>query len=243
MTRITVMSVLIAAIPLAGCRTDYEDMTPAQRVAYSHVGSTYSYKPDPDAPVQVTYRIDDHRFVSLENYDKCYGDNYYNDTRLGIHQKVWTGSPTDYRGRVVVDDPSGLNIVLPTAENTTCGDRGCTNSLAYSTDSGRTFKWLDYKQYSSHPSEDSEKYKIAVTANALYIVKADAVNLEHSKGAYVRKGPLYPMVDLTNLDERKGRWETGDEAPPFPVGLRTPSGQDHFTCDASIRSAGQPKTP
>ncbi len=162
MPRITAMSLLVALLTLAGCRTDYKDMTPAQRVAYSHVGSTYSYKPDPNAPVQVTYRIDDHRFVSLENYDKCYGDNYYNDTRLGIHQKVWTGSPTDYRGRVVIDDPSGLNIVLPTAENTTCGDRGCTNSLAYSTDSGRTFKWLDYKQYSSRPSEDSENFTIPV---------------------------------------------------------------------------------
>ncbi|WP_156393400.1 T6SS immunity protein Tli3 family protein [Burkholderia sp. Leaf177] len=243
MKRIATVSLLIAVLALAGCQTNYEDMTADQRAAYSQVGSTYSYKPDPNAPVQVTYRIDDHRFVSLENYDKCYGDNYYNDTQLGIHQKVWTGSPTDYRGRLVIDDPSGSNIVLPTSENTTCGERGCTNSLAYSTDAGRTFHWLDYLKYSSRPSEASEKYKIAVTTNALYIVKADAPNLEQSKGAYVRKGPLYSMVDLTHLDGTKGLWETGDKAPQFPAGLRSPSGQDRFTCDASIRSAGQPKTP
>jgi hypothetical protein len=202
-----------------------------------------SYKPDPNAPIQVTYRVDDHRFVTLENYDRCLGDNYYNDTRLGIHTKVWKGVPTDYRGRLVIDDPSGMNVVLPTARNTTCGDRGCTNKFAYSTDSGRTFRWLDYQKYSFSPSEDSEKYKIAATKNALYIVKADAPNLEQSKGAYVRKAPLYPAADLSNLDATKGLWETGDNAPQFPAGLRTPSGQDRFTCDASVRSAGQPTTP
>jgi hypothetical protein len=72
---------LIAVLMLTGCQTSYEDMSVAQRAAYSSAGS-YVYKPDPTAPVLVTYRVDDHRFVSLENYDHCYGDNYYNDTRL-----------------------------------------------------------------------------------------------------------------------------------------------------------------
>ncbi|WP_213779763.1 hypothetical protein [Caballeronia sp. dw_276] len=236
MKRIATVSLLIAVLALAGCQTDYEDMTADQRAAYSHVGSTYSYKPDPNAPVQVTYRIDDHRFVSLENYDKCYGDNYYNDTRLGIHQKVWTGSPTDYRGRLVIDDPSGSNIVLPTSENTTCGERGCTNSLAYSTDRGRTFRWFDYLKYSSRPSEASEKYTFAVTKDALYIADKAQYN------THVTKLPLAFQIEL-NKPYPQGlhpdsAWATNKKL--LPEGLHTPSGQDRFTCDASIRSAGQP---
>jgi hypothetical protein len=243
MKNLALASLLISVLTLAGCQTDYEDMTAAQRAAYRRASSIYTYKPDPSAPIQVTYRVDEHRFVTLENYDRCFGDNYYNDTRIGVHQKVWTGEPTDYRGRLVIDDPSGTNMVLPTARNSSCGDRGCTVKLAYSTDSGRTFSWLPYIRNSPRPSEDSDNYTIAVTTHSLYIVQTDPPHLEQSKSAYVRKAPLYPLVDLTNLDRSKGVWETGDKAPPFPSGLRTPSGQDRFTCDASIRSAGQPKTP
>ncbi|WP_213779764.1 hypothetical protein [Caballeronia sp. dw_276] len=239
MKRIATVSLLISVLTLAGCQTDYEDMSADQRATYSHVGSTYSYKPDPNAPVQVTYRIDDHRFVSLENYDKCYGDNYYNDTRLGIHQKVWTGSPTDYRGRLVIDDPSGSNIVLPTSENTTCGERGCTNSLAYSTDRGRKFRWLDYLQYSSRPSDDSKKFLIAVTKDKLYVAET------MQDDAYVKGFPLVKDIELDKPYPPGvfGGNFTASRRPSVLSELRSPSGQDRFTCDASIRSAGQPKTP
>ncbi len=243
MKHLTPASLLIAVLTLASCRTDYEDMTAAQRSEYSQKGNFYTFKPDPNAPIQLTYRIDDHRFMTLENYDRCYGDNYFNNTRLGIHQKVWTGDPRGYRGRVVIDDPSGTNIVLPTARNSSCGDRGCKLPLYYSTDSGRTFKRMVYMDNSFDPSRDSEDYTISATKEALYIVRTDPPHFEQGKSAYVRKAPLYPLVDLTNLDRSKGVWETGDKAPPFPSSLRTPTGQDRFTCDASIRSAGQPTAP
>ncbi|MFC4485549.1 hypothetical protein ACFO6P_26485, partial [Cupriavidus campinensis] len=42
---------------------------------------------DYDVPPQVIYRIDDHRFVTLENYRDCHhGVTYYNDTKQGIRQ-------------------------------------------------------------------------------------------------------------------------------------------------------------
>ncbi|MGA7812768.1 T6SS immunity protein Tli3 family protein, partial [Caballeronia sp.] len=104
--------------------------------------------------------------------DLCFGDNYYNDTRIGVHQKVWTGEPTDYRGRLVIDDPSGTNVVLPTARNSLCGDRGCKVPLYYSTDSGKTFKRMVYMNNSFDPSRDSEGYMIAATKDALYIARS-----------------------------------------------------------------------
>ncbi|WP_438392466.1 T6SS immunity protein Tli3 family protein [Caballeronia sp. DA-9] len=239
MKRITFMSLLIAVLTLAGCQTDYEDMTAAQRSAYTRTRMSYIFKPDPNAAIQVTYRIDDSRFFTLENYDRCYGDNYFNNTTLGIHQKVWTGDPRGYRGRVVVDDRSGMNVVLPTAENRSCGDRGCTSYFAYSTDSGRTFKWLDYLKYTSLPSEASKKYTIAVTKDAIYI--ADKSQYD----THVTKLPLTSQIELDKPYPSGLRSDSAWEANKkiLPAGLRTPSGQDHFTCDGSIRSAGQPKTP
>jgi hypothetical protein len=232
MKRIAPASLLIAALTLAGCQVDYEDMIAAQRAAYSSTGNFYTLNPDPNAPIQVTYRIDDHRFLSLENYDRCYGDNYFNNTKLGIHQKVWTGDPTGYRGRIVIDDPSGLNIVLPTAENTSCGDRGCTSYFAYSTDSGRTFRWLDYMKYASTPSEASEKYTIVVTKDALYI--ADKPQYD----THVTKLPLASQIELNKPYppglHSDSAWAANEKL--LPEGLRTPSGQDHYTCDASLRA-------
>ncbi|WP_156393396.1 T6SS immunity protein Tli3 family protein [Burkholderia sp. Leaf177] len=237
---IAMASLLIAVPALAGCQTDYEDMTAAEHAAYSsRARRSYTFKPDPNAPIQVTYRIDAHRFMTLENYDRCYGDNYFNNTALGIHEKVWTGDPTGYRGRVVIDDPSGANVVLPTAENRSCGDRGCTSYFAYSTDSGRTFRWLDYLKYSSRPSDDSKKFLIAVTKDKLYV--AETIQDD----AYVKGFPLVRDIELekTYPPGVFGGNFTASRRPLVLSELRSPSGQDRFTCDASIRSAGQPKTP
>jgi hypothetical protein len=232
MKRLAPASLLIAALTLAGCQTDYEDMTAAQHAAYSRTGNLYTYKPDPNAPVQVTYRIDEHRFVTLENYDRCYGDNYYNDTQRGIHEKVWTGEPTDYRGRLVIDDPSGMNVVLPTARNSLCGNRGCTNLFAYSTDSGRTFRWLDYMKYSFRPSEDSEKFTIAVASNKLYVIEQILNN------AYVMQYPLVSGIDISKPYPPgiEGDGFSASSRPTFMSGVHTPSGQDHYICDASLRA-------
>lgn len=227
----TLMVAVFAGV-LSGCTTN--DYGPA---AYQTPATVPTY----DVAPQVIYRIDGHRFISLENYDRCFGDNYYNDTQTGVHTKLLRGNSfATFRGRLIVDDPSGMNIAIPSASQRPCGDRGCKVPLYYSTNGGKTFNALPYMN-SSYPPVDSENYTIAVTKNALYIVQTDPPHLEQSKSAYVRKAPLYPLADLTNLDRSKGVWETGDKAPPFPSGLRTPSGQDRFTCDESIRPSNLPK--
>jgi hypothetical protein len=202
--------------------------------------TTYEYKtwyprattvPHYDVPPQVIYRIDDHRFVSLENYDLCYGDAYYNDTRQQIHYKLGRGSGFEtFRGRFIVDDPTGMNVVLPTAPAESCGSRGCQVSLVYSTDGGRTFRGKVYMN-SFDPSEDSERYTIAVTKDGFYVVK------QMQYDAYVIKYPLVKDINLsepypTGLHDERF-WSS--KKPTFLAGLRTPSGQEHFTCDKTIR--------
>ena len=61
-----------------------------------------------DSPLQIIYRIDDHRFVTLENYRDCnYGQAYYNDTRIGIKTGLGRTSIEDYQGRLINADMTG----------------------------------------------------------------------------------------------------------------------------------------
>jgi hypothetical protein len=184
-----------------------------------------------DVPAQVIYRIDDHRFISLENYDLCYGDNYYNDTQQKIHTKVTNGTDFKaFRGRYIVDDPSGVNVVIPAAPEWSCGDRGCNVPLYYSTDSGRTFRSMVYMN-SSNPPKDSEAYTIAVMSNGFYVIE------QQQYDAGVIKYPLVKNIDL-NQPYPPGLHDISfmaSKKPDFLLGLHSPSGQERFTCDASIR--------
>ncbi|ASU40092.1 hypothetical protein hmeg3_18565 [Herbaspirillum sp. meg3] len=192
-------------------------------------------RPSPDMPPQVLYRIDDHRYISLENYDKCFGDNYYIDTKAGIRTKLWTGAFSDYKGRLIIDDPSEMNVVVPDAPATTCRDKGCNVYLQYSTDGGRTFKPKKYMQ-SPYPTKDSENYSILIAKDGFYLVK----KISQTNGSTsVTKYPLVPGIDL----EKPYPPDLHDEylsGKPLPL-LRTPSGQDRFTCDSSIRPSNLPQ--
>ncbi|OXC76568.1 hypothetical protein BSU04_21365 [Caballeronia sordidicola] len=58
----------------------------------------------------------------------------------------------------------------------------------------------------------------------------------------------YALIKDINLSQPypagvKGSSFMASKRPDVLPSLHTPSGQDRFTCDASIRSAGQPKTP
>jgi hypothetical protein len=197
-------------------------------------------RPSLDMPPQIIYRIDDHRYISLENYDKCYGDNYYVDTKVGVRTKLWTGAVSDYKGRLIIDDPSEMNIVVPDAPATTCRDRGCNVYLQYSTDGGRTFRPKKYMQ-SDYPTRDSENYSILVAKDGFYVVKT----LEYAKGKFDNDITKYPLAPGIEYGTREGlpsgyRIEYLSNKPLPP--LRTPSGQDRFICDATIRPSNLPKT-
>ncbi|WP_425489215.1 T6SS immunity protein Tli3 family protein [Dyella flava] len=112
--------------------------------------------------------------------------------------------------------------------------------MAYSTDSGRTFHWLEYMTHSFVPTRDSASYTIAVTQDSIYVAH------QFQYDASVDRCPLVDGIDLSKpyppgLHD-SGFWAS--EKPDFLAGLKTPSGQDHFTCDESIRPSNLPgKTP
>jgi hypothetical protein len=187
-----------------------------------------------DSPSQVIYRIDDHRFVTLERYLDCHhGETFYNDTTANIRRKIGIGRIENFQGRLINADPTGMNIVLPLSypPRISCGDRGCTVPLRYSTDGGVTFHLLTYMEHSPRPFENSKIYTIAATNDSLYIShKISETADSYSTDRY----PLIPGFV----------YEAGEKLPDgkeiefnakMPPDLKTLSGQDRITCDATLK--------
>lgn len=190
-----------------------------------------------DSPLQVIYRIDDHRFVTLERYRDCnHGETYYNDTRAGIRRHLGRGAFENYQGRLINADPTGRNLVFPKAlpQGTVCGngERGCTVGLAYSTNGGKSFSGVTYMENSSSPFEKSKGYAIFVTSNQFYVANRSA-----GGDAYVEEYPLVPGIDLSKPYPPgvHGSTFAASKRPEVFAKLRTPSGQDRITCDVSIK--------
>ncbi|WP_233425707.1 T6SS immunity protein Tli3 family protein [Paraburkholderia kururiensis] len=189
-----------------------------------------------DSPPQVIYRIDDHRFVTLEHYRDCYhGDSYYNDTRDGIRKYLGRGLFENFQGRVINADPSATNIVLPLAYplRAFCGngEKGCVVPFWYSTDGGKTFHSKVYMDHSFNAFEDSKDYTVAVTKDSLFISQSiskttDAVEVDR-----------YPLVPgfVYGTKEKLPEGKRIEFDTKMPAGLRTPSGQDRIICNPSIK--------
>ncbi|KVL28904.1 hypothetical protein WS98_26610 [Burkholderia territorii] len=190
-----------------------------------------------DSPPQIIYRIDDHRFVTLEHYRDCHhGDSYYNDTRAGIRKYLGRGMFENFQGRIVNADPSGTNIVFPLAypDGLVCGngEKGCAVPFWYSTDGGKTFATKIYMDHSFNAFEDSEDYSIFVTKDRLYVANRSA-----DDDAYVLEYPMVPGIDLSKPYPPgvKGGSFAASKRPGVFSKIRTPSGQDRIVCDASIK--------
>jgi hypothetical protein len=188
-----------------------------------------------DSPPQVIYRIDDHRFVTLEHYRDCYhGETFYNDTKANIRRRIGIGLFEDFQGRIINADPTGMNIVLPLAfpPHISCGDRGCAVPMLYSTDGGVTFHLLTYMDHSHNPFEDSMDYAAFATKDWLYVAKKWG-----GDDAYVVEYPMLRGIDLSKPYPLgvTGKSFAISKRPGVFSKLRTPSGQDRITCDASLK--------
>ena len=197
-----------------------------------------------DVPPQVIYRIDDHRFITLENYRDCrHGTTYYNDVRQGIRTKLGTDSVENYQGRLINADPTGRNIVIPSSEppRRSCPDRGCNIAFIYSTDEGRSFRSGGYYIRNTwKPFLDSAQYIVAATSDRIYIAEKFSKSIDNYR---VRQYPLVPGIDLRKPFPPgvEGDRFLASQRPDYLKGLHTPSGQEYVSCDDSIRPANVSK--
>ncbi|WP_442856672.1 T6SS immunity protein Tli3 family protein [Burkholderia sp. WSM2232] len=173
---------------------------------------------------------------TLERYRDCYhGETYYNDTKAAIRSYLGRGAVEDFQGRVINADPTGRNLAFPTAmpPGAFCGngERGCNLGLLYSTDGGRTFNGMVYKDHSPDPYKGSLKFTVIATSDSVYV--SETLDPDFSTVDTAR----YPMIPGFVYERRETLPEGKriDFNASSPSGLRTPSGQDHITCDASIK--------
>ncbi|OLL29106.1 hypothetical protein BTH42_24325 [Burkholderia sp. SRS-W-2-2016] len=184
-----------------------------------------------DSPPQVIYRIDDHRFVTLERYRDCnYGETWYNDTHSGIRHQLGRGGYEDYQGMLINADPTGRNLVFPSGAppGLVTNERGVSVYLAYSTDGGKNFHSLEYMPHSFDPFEDSKRYAVYVDRERVYVEK------RRNTDSYVESYPLIPGFIYDGKSDIPDNKHV-EEDTLVPSGLRTPSGDDHIHCDASIK--------
>lgn len=98
--------------------------------------------------------------------------------------------------------------------------------LFCSTDGGGTFHIFQYMN-SFNPSGDSGWYTIVVTNDAFYVEKS------YDGNSYVRRYTLF--ADDANRQGGPSDGRGIEYNVKMPTGLRSPSGQERFTCDASIK--------
>ncbi|WP_080412894.1 hypothetical protein [Burkholderia ubonensis] len=188
-----------------------------------------------DSPPQVIYRIDDHRFVTLEHYRDCnHGETFYNDTRAGIRQQLGRGDVENYQGSLINADPTGRNLVFPAAAppHLATNDRGWAVELMYSTDGGKTFSSVNYMEHSFDPFEDSKGYTVLVTKDRLYVAKRWG-----DDDSYVIQYPMLPGIDLSKpypAGVKGGSFSLSNRPRAF-MNLHTPSGQEQLSCDRSVK--------
>ena len=164
---------------------------------------------------QVVYRIDAQRYVTLERYEDCdafFAELYYNDTAKGIHTLAGRASGTVYQGRIINADPTGNNLVVPSAD------------LPYSTDAGRNFKHYDYLKLSKFTQvrQESGHYTIAAIKDQIIVEEVD----------YPRGAPNYgdsPNVGMDRLIAPSEKWVHSSSHTLLDLPLPA-SGEDQYVC-------------
>jgi hypothetical protein len=125
-------------------------------------------------PPQIIYRIDENRYITLEDYTNCdNGSIYYHNDRNQIKTKLWflSRGTMNYKGKLIwaAKNDDMLAIPLVRGDNDACGDslRGCAHSiLSLSHDGGKTFGKI---KFGAIDSSGSKEYTIVVTDDAIYI--------------------------------------------------------------------------
>ena len=145
-----------------------------------------SRKVETDAPTQIIYRIDNSRYLTLENYISCNkgGQVYYNDTQRGIKTLLgWDDDFYDfsyrrgnniaaYRGGIINGADNGYLAFPGASTRQYCGsgnsETGCPVFFYFSADYGKTFIYKIIANEYSTPERFS-KLKVVVANDGVYL--------------------------------------------------------------------------
>ncbi|AKU14583.1 hypothetical protein AzCIB_4698 [Azoarcus sp. CIB] len=187
-----------------------------------------------DGPRQVIYRIDEYRYITTEAYQHCdrYGYLYWHDDRKNLHAKIgWTSL---WRGRFVIE-PGEERIAVP---NFGCEDKGCYLTIDFSNDGGKTWDVFSSANLGgrstveNNPVERERIHSIEVrvtTDGLIYVIPAH----RHHYYRYRLDGTPDQRPRETSLEDRKNGIYNWEDVASVPE-VKTPSGQERFTCDSSL---------
>lgn len=186
-------------------------------------------------PPTVIYRIDDHRFFTLEQYnERREGITYYNNTKNNIHQEILYGSACLYQGRLIWaterDDALVFPAVLSRKTDQCAGTKwGCVNAILVTLDGGKNFRPTNggFGGNTDHPGYYSSFFDIIVTDEGFYLGKSTASRLKNDN----LDDPWWRKFYFDPTDSNYVHSSLGDKESPSSA-LKTPSGQTRFDCSA-----------
>ncbi|MBG3014067.1 T6SS immunity protein Tli3 family protein [Proteus faecis] len=186
-------------------------------------------------PPTVIYRIDDHRFFTLEKYnERRSGSTYYNNTQKGIHQELIRSSACRYQGRLIWaterDDAFAFPGVLSRVTSRCAGTKtGCVNVILVTLDGGKNFRPTNggFGIHTDHPGYYSSFFDIIVTNEGFYLGNSSSSRLKNDS----LDDPWWQKFYFDPSDSNYVHDDIGDEEIPSN-NLKTPSGQTRFDCSA-----------
>ena len=186
-----------------------------------------------DVPPQVIYRIDDHRFFTLENYKDCDhgGIVYYHDTNKNIKEYINGGSDSNsilepnptlfWKGGVVY--AASPNVIAYPEVHHSYSDRELNNGV-YLYHSNNGYKMNIYLSTDYYRGDD---LTVFINDNDVYLKGSPPFSKHFEVVDY--KLPFSGNEDYYDVK--------------IPERAKTPSGAIRFTCDMSIRPTNVSVTP
>ncbi len=187
-------------------------------------------------PPVVIYRIDDHRFFTLEEFnEKREGYTFYNNTQTQTHFKVYNSSACNFHGRLIWAATQDDYIAFPATSSNWYGCAGrrdaCQSSILLYSKGKFVPVVTPLGNKTLNPVHETTYFTIVVTDTDFYIGESSNSSTQEVplNISYWKKEP-YPT-----LEEVKNRtWKPHTLEAPNPE-MKTPSGQTQFDCsDPSI---------
>ncbi|WP_157662131.1 hypothetical protein [Burkholderia ubonensis] len=179
-------------------------------------------------PERLVYRIDDHRYITIQGNRSCDGVIWYYDTRLGVRTAVAATGLTlgggEFGGYYAINSEY---VVIPAIVFSQMS--GSLMYIYYSHDSGRTFKSFLWGGYFSG-TYSREENVIVLNGKDLYVARKS-----RDEPVRVYSSSLYDVSrDIPVSDDRSPVDPKNYRIDPHlvPLTIKSPSGKITWSCAA-----------
>jgi hypothetical protein len=187
-------------------------------------------------PPVVIYRIDDHRFFTLEEFnEKREGYTFYNNTQTQAHFKVYNSSACNFHGRLIWAATQDDYIAFPATASNWYGCAGrrdaCQSSILRYYRGELVPLITPVGNKTLNPVNEMRKFTLVVTDTHFYIGKSYSSSPQKESLSNL-SWDKYPYPTLEEVENNTSKPHTLEAPNPE---MKTPSGQIQFDCsDPSI---------